>query len=154
MRRRIVLCVCALCAALCFPTHAASPRGIPLTQGEERLLSAVVDGVAGTCRGLPFAGRVAICAVVLRRYDSGRYGSTLAHVIAGTGLFPYCDLSRLSVPATDSPSFQAVLAAENGADPSGGAWHIRLPSDTSHPALPGTALFSCGGITFYGGTEE
>ena len=159
MLRNIVLCVCAICvcAALCFPARAASEsdcttrRGISLTADEERLLSAVVDEVAARAGGLPYAGRVALCAVVLRRFGSGRCGSTLAHVIAGTGLLSYCGAAHLYTRIPDAASVQAVRDAASGADPTDGAWQILLPSDTSHPARPGTVRFSCGGILFCGG---
>lgn len=137
------------------PMQADGTRpGVPLTPEEERLLSAVIARCAETV-SLPFPAQVAIAAVVLRRLEHGAYGATLAQVLAGAGLLAACDLTApdTALPETVRRMVRhAVQAAENGADPTGGAWAVRLrgTDDASPRAAHGEVLFSCGDAVFYG----
>lgn len=149
--RRIVCVLMTIVTIFCTcPVYAAAAEtGDRLSSGEERLLAAVLVQYGE----VPFAARVAMAAVVLRRYAHD--GGTMAQALAGTGLLAAYDPARScgADPALYAAAYDAVRAAENGADPSCGAWYIRLPGccGASYPGGSGNVCFSCGGIQFLRG---
>jgi N-acetylmuramoyl-L-alanine amidase len=83
--------------------------------------------------GEPFAGQVAVAAVVLNRAGDPRYPDTVREVILqvwnGCHQFSPVSDGRINLPAGES-AFRAVKAALHGLDPSNGATGFYNPAGT------------------------
>lgn len=88
------------------------------------LLAKVVYGEA---RGEPYAGKVAVAAVVLNRVESKNFPNTIAGVVYQPGAFTAVSDGQINL----SPDEEAVRAARdaiNGWDPSGNALYYYNPA--------------------------
>lgn len=83
--------------------------------------------------GEPFAGQVAVAAVVLNRVSDPRYPDTVREVIlqVWNGYYQFSPVldGRINLPANES-AFRAVKVALHGTDPSHGATGFYNPAGT------------------------
>jgi N-acetylmuramoyl-L-alanine amidase len=100
-----------------------SGAGVWLTQGERYLLAQLVTAEA---QGEPYAGQVAVAAVVLNRMKSPLFPHTLAGVIYQPGQFQPVSNGTLYQPAS-ATALRAVDDALAGWDPTGGALYFFNP---------------------------
>ncbi|POB11542.1 cell wall hydrolase [Sulfobacillus sp. hq2] len=106
------------------PAATISPSTVPFTHEDIRLLAHLVHAEAGN---QPFLGQVAVAAVVLNRLKTPGFPKTIPEVIEEPGQFD----SVSSGTFWQSPgtlAYKAVMAALNGADPTGGALFYYNPS--------------------------
>lgn len=93
------------------------------------LLARVISAEA---RGEPYAGQVAVGAVILNRIEHPSFPSTLAGVVYQPGAFSCMDDGQIDQPVAESAR-RAAQEALNGSDPSGGAIYYFNP-DTATSA--------------------
>lgn len=93
------------------------------------LLARVISAEA---RGEPYAGQVAVGAVILNRVEHPSFPSTLAGVVYQPGAFSCMDDGQIDQPVAESAR-RAAQEALNGSDPSGGAIYYFNP-DTATSA--------------------
>ena len=99
-------------------------------------------------RGEPYAGQVAIGAVVMNRVRSASFPNTVAGVIYQTGAFEAVSNGSFYQPATAS-CVKAAQEAYNGADPTGGCLYYYNPAKTSnHYMLAKPVLLRIGDHVF------
>jgi len=91
--------------------------------GDLNLLARLISAEA---RGEPYAGQVAVGAVVLNRIDSPLFPNTLAGVIYQNGAFSCLQDGQFNEPVAES-AYRAARDALNGVDPSGGAIYYFNP---------------------------
>lgn len=109
-------------AALGMPaggTSAASGNA----SGDVALLARLISAEA---RGEPYAGQVAVGAVVLNRVEHPSFPNTISEVIFQPGAFSCMLDGQWDEPVADS-AYQAARDALAGADPSGGAIYYFNP---------------------------
>ena len=94
------------------------------TSNDVNLLARLISAEA---RGEPYAGQVAVGAVVLNRIEHPSFPSTLAGVIYQRGAFTCVTDGQFNQPVADS-AYRAARDALNGWDPSGGAIYYFNPS--------------------------
>lgn len=92
--------------------------------GEVALLARLISGEA---RGEPYAGQVAVGAVVLNRMKHPSFPNTMSGVIYQSGAFTCVSDGQFDQPVADS-CYQAARDALNGSDPSGGAIYYFNPA--------------------------
>ena len=78
-------------------------------------------------RGEPYAGQVAVGAVILNRVAHPSFPNTLAGVIYQPGAFSCLDDGGVNAAVADS-AYRAARDAINGSDPSGGALYYYNPA--------------------------
>lgn len=91
--------------------------------GELALLARLISAEA---RGEPYAGQVAVGAVVLNRVEHPSFPNTIAEVIFQPGAFSCMLDGQWDEPVADS-AYQAARDALAGSDPSGGAIYYFNP---------------------------
>lgn len=105
--------------------------GITVSSGSS---SANVDLLArlisAEARGEPYAGQVAVGAVVLNRVNHPSFPSTISGVIYQNGAFSCITDGQFWQPVADS-AYQAARDALAGSDPSGGAIYYFNPAKTT-----------------------
>ena len=94
------------------------------TSGDLDLLARLISAEA---RGEPYAGQVAVGAVVLNRVESPAFPGSISGVIYQRGAFSCIDDGQFWKPVADS-AYRAARDAMNGADPSGGALYYFNPA--------------------------
>ena len=94
------------------------------TSGDLDLLARLISAEA---RGEPYAGQVAVGAVVLNRVESPAFPGSISGVIYQRGAFSCIDDGQFWKPVVDS-AYRAARDAMNGADPSGGALYYFNPA--------------------------
>jgi len=82
--------------------------------------------ISAEARGVPYAGQVAVGAVVLNRMEHPSFPSTMSGVIYQPGAFSCLDDGQFNEPVADS-AYSAARDALNGSDPSGGAIYYFNP---------------------------
>ena len=92
--------------------------------GELALLARVISAEA---RGEPYAGQVAVGAVILNRVEHPSFPGTIAGVVYQTGAFSCMLDGQIDQPVAES-CVRAAQDALNGSDPSGGAIYYFNPS--------------------------
>jgi N-acetylmuramoyl-L-alanine amidase len=88
------------------------------------LLAKVISAEA---RGEPYAGQVAIGAVILNRVEHPAFPNTIAGVIYQPGAFTCMTDGQINKPVSDS-AVRAAKEALGGSDPSGGAIYYFNPA--------------------------
>lgn len=88
------------------------------------LLARVISAEA---RGEPYAGQVAVGAVILNRVEHPSFPSTIAGVVYQPGAFTCMVDGQIDQPVAQS-AIRAAQEALNGVDPSGGAIYYFNPS--------------------------
>ncbi len=82
--------------------------------------------ISAEARGEPYAGQVAVGAVVLNRMEHPSFPNTMSGVIYQSGAFTCVTDGQFNQPVADS-CYQAARDALNGSDPSGGAIYYFNP---------------------------
>ena len=113
-------------AALGLPSGSYSPGED--ASGELALLARLISAEA---RGEPYAGQVAVGAVVLNRVEHPSFPNTIAEVIYQPGAFSCLLDGQWDEPVADS-AYAAARDALNGADPSGGAIYYFNPETATN----------------------
>lgn len=98
------------------------------SSGDISLLARVVSAES---RGEPYAGQVAVAAVILNRIEHPSFPNTLAGVIYQPGAFSCLNDGGINAPVADS-AYSAVRDAINGWDPSGGAVYYYNPAKSTN----------------------
>ncbi len=83
--------------------------------------------ISAESRGEPYAGQVAVGAVILNRVAHPSFPNTLAGVIYQPGAFSCLDDGGVNTAVADS-AYRAARDAINGSDPSGGALYYYNPA--------------------------
>ena len=83
--------------------------------------------ISAESRGEPYAGQVAVGAVILNRVAHPSFPNTLAGVIYQPGAFSCLDDGGVNAAVADS-AYRAARDAINGSDPSGGALYYYEPA--------------------------
>ncbi|WP_283609800.1 spore cortex-lytic enzyme [Faecalispora anaeroviscerum] len=86
--------------------------------------------VSAESRGEPYAGQVAVAAVILNRITHPSFPNTLAGVIYQPGAFSCLNDGGINAPVADS-AYKAARDAINGTDPSGGAIYYYNPEKST-----------------------
>ncbi len=107
------------------------------------LLSRVVMGEA---TGEPFAGQVAVAAVILNRTRSPEFPSTIAGVVYEIDAFESVSNGLIWAGSPTDAEYRAAELAINGWDPTGGALYFWNPATATSPWV-----WSRGIITEIGG---
>ena len=87
--------------------------------------------VYGEARGEPYAGQVAVAAVVLNRVKSSSFPNTIAGVIYQKGAFNVVDDGQINL-SPNSTAKKAAQDALNGWDPSYGAIYYFNPNTATN----------------------
>lgn len=82
--------------------------------------------ISAESRGEPYAGQVAVGAVVLNRVEHPSFPNSISGVIYQKGAFSCIDDGQFNVAVADS-AYSAARDALNGVDPSGGAIYYFNP---------------------------
>ena len=83
--------------------------------------------ISAEARGEPYAGQVAVGAVVLNRIDHPSFPNSLSGVIYQRGAFSCLDDGQFDQPIADS-AYRAAREALAGSDPTGGAIYYFNPA--------------------------
>lgn len=110
-------------AALGIPSSGGGSRGGSYG-GDVYLLARIISAEA---RGEPYAGQVAVGAVVLNRVRHPSFPDTLSGVIYQTDAFTAVSDGQFDQPIAES-AYRAAQDALNGSDPSGGAIYYFNPA--------------------------
>lgn len=86
--------------------------------------------ISAEARGEPYAGQVAVGAVVLNRVRHPSFPNTISGVIYQNGAFSCLSDGQFWQPVAQS-AYQAARDALNGSDPSGGAIYYFNPAKTT-----------------------
>lgn len=103
---------------------SGSGSGTSAGDHDVALLARVISAEA---RGEPYAGQVAVGAVILNRIEHPSFPSTLAGVVYQPGAFSCMDDGQIDQPVAESCR-RAAQEALNGSDPSGGAIYYFNPA--------------------------
>lgn len=110
-------------AALGMFNTAGVSSGTGAQDAAVELLARVISAEA---RGEPYAGQVAVGAVILNRVEHPAFPSTIAGVVYQPGAFTCMDDGQINQPVAES-SIRAAREALSGSDPSGGAIYYFNP---------------------------
>lgn len=115
----------ATLSALGLPTGGSSGGSSGgFSSNDVNLLARVISAEA---RGEPYAGQVAVGAVILNRIEHPSFPNTLAGVIYQPGAFSCLNDGGINAAVADS-AYKAARDAINGWDPSGGAIYYFNPA--------------------------
>lgn len=114
----------ATLAALGLPTGSASSSGSASTNNDVRLLAHIIHAEA---RGEPYAGQVAVGAVILNRTRDDRFPKTIAGVIYQPGAFDAVADGQINL-APDNTAYKAARDCLNGWDPTYGCIYYWNPA--------------------------
>ena len=109
-------------AALGIPSAGCAKSGS--YSGDVYLLARIISAEA---RGEPYAGQVAVGAVVLNRVRHPSFPDTISGVIYQTDAFTAVSDGQFNKPIAES-AYRAAQDALNGSDPSGGALYYFNPA--------------------------
>lgn len=98
--------------------------GVAAQEHDVALLARVISAEA---RGEPYAGQVAVGAVILNRIEHPSFPNTLAGVVYQPGAFTCMVDGQIDQPVAESAR-RAAQEALNGSDPSGGAIYYFNPN--------------------------
>ena len=102
----------------------ASSAGTAAQDAAVTLLARVISAEA---RGEPYAGQVAVGAVILNRVEHPSFPASIAGVVYQPGAFTCMVDGQINQPVAES-AVRAAREALNGSDPSGGAIYYFNPS--------------------------
>lgn len=109
--------------------------GLSGSQGLGSFSSADIDLLAkvisAEARGEPYAGQVAVGAVILNRMEHPSFPNTLSGVIYQPGAFSCLYDGGINAPVAES-AYRAARDAINGQDPSGGAIYYYNPAKSTN----------------------
>ena len=90
--------------------------------------------ISAEARGEPYAGQVAVGAVILNRIEHPSFPNTLAGVIYQPGAFSCLYDGGVNAPVAES-AYRAARDAINGQDPSGGAIYYYNPAKSTDQCI-------------------
>lgn len=99
-------------------------KRVSVNADELTMLARIVNGEA---RGEPYAGKVAVAAVVLNRLQSSQFPNSIAGVIFQPGAFTAVDDGQYWLEP-DASAYAAAWEAVQGWDPSNGALYYFNPA--------------------------
>lgn len=105
-------------------SSTGSSSGTAAQDSTVNLLARVISAEA---RGEPYAGQVAVGAVILNRVEHPSFPSTIAGVVYQPGAFTCMDDGQINQPVAES-AVRAAREALNGSDPSDGAIYYFNPN--------------------------
>lgn len=111
-----------------FNSSGNSSSSNSTTTSDLNLLARVVYGEA---RGEPYAGQVAVAAVVLNRVKSSSFPNTISGVVYQSGAFTAVSDGQINLNP-NTTAYNAARDALNGWDPSGGAIYYFNPSTATN----------------------
>ena len=111
-----------------FNSSGNSSSNNSTTTSDLNLLARVVYGEA---RGEPYAGQVAVAAVVLNRVKSSSFPNTISGVVYQSGAFTAVSDGQINLNP-NTTAYNAARDALNGWDPSGGAIYYFNPSTATN----------------------
>ena len=111
-------------AALGMSGTVSSSAGTAAQDATVTLLARVISAEA---RGEPYAGQVAVGAVILNRVEHPSFPATIAGVVYQPGAFTCMVDGQIDQPVAES-AIRAAREALNGSDPSGGAIYYFNPN--------------------------
>lgn len=111
-----------------FNSSGNSSSSNSTTTSDLNLLARVVYGEA---RGEPYAGQVAVAAVVLNRVRSSSFPNTISGVVYQSGAFTAVSDGQINL-TPNTTSYNAARDALNGWDPSGGAIYYFNPNTATN----------------------
>lgn len=97
------------------------------TAAQDSTVNLLARVISAEARGEPYAGQVAVGAVILNRVEHPAFPSTIAGVVYQPGAFSCMDDGQIDQPVAES-CVRAAREALNGSDPSGGAIYYFNPS--------------------------
>lgn len=97
------------------------------TAAQDHDVALLARVISAEARGEPYAGQVAVGAVILNRIEHPSFPSTLAGVVYQPGAFSCMDDGQIDQPVAESAR-RAAQEALGGSDPSGGAIYYFNPS--------------------------
>lgn len=118
----------ATLAALGINVNAGKPANSYANSNDVNLIARLINGEA---RGEPYAGQVAVGAVIVNRTRDSRFPNTIAGVIYQPGAFTAIVDGQINAKM-EPDSINAARDALNGWDPSGGAVFYYNPAKTSN----------------------
>ncbi|MBR7081423.1 MAG: cell wall hydrolase, partial [Oscillospiraceae bacterium] len=95
--------------------------------GYENNIALLARLISAEARGEPYAGQVAVGAVVLNRVEHPSFPNSISGVIYQSGAFSCLNDGQFNKAVSDS-AYKAARDAINGWDPSGGAIYYFNPS--------------------------
>ncbi len=98
------------------------------SESDLQLLASIISAES---RGEPYAGQVAVGAVILNRIAHPSFPNTLSGVIYQPGAFSCLYDGGINAAVADS-AYRAAREAINGSDPSGGAIYYYNPAKTTN----------------------
>ena len=98
------------------------------SESDLQLLASIISAES---RGEPYAGQVAVGAVILNRIAHPSFPNTLSGVIYQPGAFSCLYDGGINAAVVDS-AYRAAREAINGSDPSGGAIYYYNPAKTTN----------------------
>ena len=104
-----------------------SPSGGSNTSSSNHDVALLAKVISAEARGEPYAGQVAVGAVILNRIEHPSFPSTLAGVVYQPGAFTCMMDGQIDQPVAESAR-RAAQEALNGSDPSGGAIYYFNPA--------------------------
>lgn len=107
-----------------FTAGAGASSGAAAQSADVELLARVISAEA---RGEPYAGQVAVGAVILNRVEHPSFPSSVAGVVYQPGAFTCMTDGQIDQPVAES-AVRAAQEALNGSDPSDGAIYYFNPS--------------------------
>lgn len=110
------------------PDDHLEPAPVPLSPSNIDLLARLVRAEA---QGEPYAGQVAVAAVIINRVRSPLFPDDVYSIVYQPGQFETVSSGRINEPAEEQ-HFRAVLDALAGTDPTRGALFFFNPSRTKN----------------------
>lgn len=108
-------------------TALGMPNGTGNATTQSNTVALLAKVISAEARGEPYAGQVAIGAVILNRVEHPAFPNTIAGVIYQPGAFTCITDGQINQPVSDS-AYSAAKESLNGSDPSGGAIYYFNPS--------------------------
>lgn len=106
---------------------SGSASGGSSTAAQDHDVALLAKVISAEARGEPYAGQVAVGAVILNRIEHPSFPSTLAGVVYQPGAFTCMVDGQINQPVAESAR-RAAQEALAGSDPSGGAIYYFNPS--------------------------
>lgn len=106
---------------------SGSGSGSSSTSAQDHDVALLAKVISAEARGEPYAGQVAVGAVILNRIEHPSFPSTLAGVVYQPGAFTCMVDGQIGQPVAESAR-RAAQEALSGSDPSGGAIYYFNPN--------------------------
>ncbi len=106
---------------------SGSGSGSSSTSAQDHDVALLAKVISAEARGEPYAGQVAVGAVILNRIEHPSFPSTLAGVVYQPGAFTCMVDGQIDQPVAESAR-RAAQEALSGSDPSGGAIYYFNPN--------------------------